>query len=247
MKDKSWQFILVLVLLLLSFFLFVLHYIIFKDLNYIFSYLLYDIAFIPIQILIVTLIIEKIISNREKKSILNKMNMAIGIFFSELGASLLEYFADMDPEISRIREKLSKNREWTEQEFTIVVKELTTYNFQIRCISCELEDLRKFLSKKKDFLLHLLENGNLLEHDNFTDLLWSVFHLVEELGHRQKIENITDADKDHLIVDVKRAYKLLVTEWLAYMKHLKVNYPYMFSLAIRTNPFDPASSAEIKS
>ncbi|MDD5456844.1 MAG: hypothetical protein PHV30_07420 [Candidatus Margulisbacteria bacterium] len=247
MKTKAWQIILVLALLLLSFSLFVLHYFIFNDLKYIFSYLLYDIAFIPIQILIVSLIIEKIISTREKKSVLNKMNMAIGIFFSEVGASLLEYFANMDPEVLNIRKKLSKEKDWTEKEFKSLVKELNTYNFQIHCISCELEDLHKFLSTKKDFLLHLLENGNLLEHDNFTDLLWSVFHLVEELSHRQKIETITEADKNHLVADVKRAYKLLMMEWLAYMKHLKSSYPYMFSLAIRTNPFDPNASVEIKS
>jgi hypothetical protein len=28
-------------------------------------------------------------------------------------------------------------------------------------------------------------------------------------------------------------------EWLDYMKYLKANYPDLFSLAIRTNPFDP--------
>jgi len=31
-------------------------------------------------------------------------------------------------------------------------------------------------------LLGLLGNPNLLEHDSFTDLLWAVFHLMEELS-----------------------------------------------------------------
>jgi hypothetical protein len=29
------------------------------------------------------------------------------------------------------------------------------------------------------------------------------------------------------------------------MKHLKNSYPYLFSLAVRTNPFDPNAKAEI--
>jgi hypothetical protein len=39
--------------------------------------------------------------------------------------------------------------------------------------------------------------------------------------------------------DVQRGYVLLIKEWLAYMAHLQTRYPYLFSLALRTNPFDP--------
>jgi hypothetical protein len=30
--------------------------------------------------------------------------------------------------------------------------------------------------------------------------------------------------------------------WLEYMEHLKDNYPYLFSLAMRVNPFDKTAS-----
>jgi len=39
---------------------------------------------------------------------------------------------------------------------------------------------------------------------------------------------------------------LLVHEWLDYMKYLKKNYPYLFSLAVRTNPFDRNASVVLK-
>jgi len=45
---------------------------------------------------------------------------------------------------------------------------------------------------------------------------------------------------------MKRAHVLLIVEWLAYMKHLKINYPYLFSLAVRMNPFDPNASPIVK-
>ena len=38
----------------------------------------------------------------------------------------------------------------------------------------------------------------------------------------------------------------LIAEWIAYMRHLKSDYPYLYSLAVRTNPFDPNASAEVK-
>jgi len=45
---------------------------------------------------------------------------------------------------------------------------------------------------------------------------------------------------------VKRVYLLLVDEWLAYMEHLKNFFPYLFSLAMRTNPFDRQASPIVK-
>ena len=45
---------------------------------------------------------------------------------------------------------------------------------------------------------------------------------------------------------MKRAYVLLIREWLDYMSHLRTDYPYLYSLAVRTNPFDPEASPEVK-
>jgi len=102
------------------------------------------------------------------------------------------------------------------------------------------------LAGKRAFLLQLLENSNLLEHEIFTELLWAVFHLTEEFTMREDFTQMTMADGAHLAGDIKRAYVILIAEWLAYMKHLKNDYPYLFSLAVRTNPFDPNASVAVK-
>jgi len=39
---------------------------------------------------------------------------------------------------------------------------------------------------------------------------------------------------------------MLLQEWLSYLQHLQVDYPYLFSLAARTNPFDRTASAAIE-
>jgi hypothetical protein len=106
----------------------------------------------------------------------------------------------------------------------------------------DLEQLKDFLLRKREFLLALLENPNLLEHESFTELLWAVFHLTEELALRADVKQLPDSDYSHLSGDIKRAYALLMAEWLAYMKHLRDNYPYLFSLSARMNPFDPNAS-----
>ena len=109
----------------------------------------------------------------------------------------------------------------------------------------DLNNLRDFLEAKRNFLLRLLENPNLLEHDSFSNLLLAVFHLTEELAQRRDLSHLTQGDQEHLAVDLKRAYSRLIREWLAYMRHLNQRYPYLFSLALRTNPFDPTASPEI--
>lgn len=45
---------------------------------------------------------------------------------------------------------------------------------------------------------------------------------------------------------MKRVYTRLVTQWLLYMRHLKDHYPYLFSLAMRTNPFDEDAKPIVK-
>jgi hypothetical protein len=109
-----------------------------------------------------------------------------------------------------------------------------------------LEELRAFLVAKRDFLLRLLENPNLLEHESFTELLWAVLHLAEELSYRDDVKQLPESDYAHLSSDIKRAYTLLLREWLGYMQHLRSDYPYLFSLALRMNPFDPNASPEVR-
>jgi hypothetical protein len=59
-----------------------------------------------------------------------------------------------------------------------------------------------------------LENPNLLEHESFTDLLRAVFHMTEEFDKRAAMElnEPSDADRSHIINDIKRSYVLLVHE-----------------------------------
>jgi hypothetical protein len=246
MKRVNWLFLLGLSLVGLSALFYFIHYAIFKDAHHIFIYLIGDIAFVPIEVLLVTLIIHRLLSNREKRAMLKKLNMAIGVFFSEVGTRLLESIPEFDSEFNEIQKDLTKINDWSDQEFLSFSKTLKQYNYHVISQRGDLEELRGFLIGKRSFLLGLLQNPNLLEHESFTELLWAVFHLTEELSHRKDVKRLPDTDFDHLSIDVERAYRLLVSEWLTYQKHLKKDYPYLFSLAIRTNPFIPNLSPEVK-
>ena len=232
MKRINWQIALALGLILLSTVLYIVHFALFRDSHHIFIYFVGDVAFIPIEVLLVTVVIHQLLSRREKRTMLQKMNMVIGAFFSEVGTQLLRSFADLDPQSDTLRKHVTATSDWSDRAFRDRRRSLDSHDYTIDSERKDLEQLRSFLLEKRGFLLVLLENPNLLEHDTFTDLLWAVFHLTEELGHRGNLEQIPDTDHAHLVGDAKRAYKLLVCEWLDYVKHLKDNYPYLFSLAV---------------
>ena len=235
-----------LLLILLSVFFYALHYAIFRDAHHIFIYLLGDVAFVFTEVLLVTLIIHHLLSEREKRAMLNKLNMVIGAFFSEVGTPLLKYFAAFDTNAEQFSKHLIVSDEWSEEHFTQMQVVLKGHDYKIDSRTGDIQGLQDFVVDKRAFLLRLLENPNLLEHEEFTELLWAVFHLAEELSHRTAVGDLPDTDYAHLSGDIKRAHRLLVREWLSHMEHLKSDYPYLFSLAIRTNPFDPAASAEVK-
>lgn len=246
MKKLNWQIALGSTLVVLSVAVYLIHYLIFRDVHHIFIYLIGDIAFVFIEVLMVTLIIHKLLTVREKKSLLKKLNMVIGSFFSEVGTHLLKTLSTFDHTSKDLTGELVVDLNWSDANFARAHRSLQKYNFSIESQGGDLEGLKGFLAGKRNFLLRLLENPNLLEHDTFTDLLWAIFHLTDELIHRKDVNELPLTDYSHLSGDIKRAYTTLMSEWLEYMKHLKHDYPYLFSLAIRTNPFNANASVEVK-
>lgn len=241
----NWNLLLGLFLILASAAFYIIHFLVFGDAHHIFIYFLGDLAFLPIEVLLVTLIIHRLLSEREKRAMLKKMNMVIGSFFSEVGTGLIRRLSSFDSSMELVREKVSFIN-GSKSEFSQAGDFFRQYRSSIDSRSGSLGELRTFLSGKKEFLLRLLENPILLDHETFTDLLWAVFHLTEELDYRQSLSGLSRSDYLHLSEDIRRSYVLLIDQWLKYMRHLKDNYPYLFSLALRVNPFDPGSSAEIK-
>jgi hypothetical protein len=221
------------------------HYLIFRDPHHIFIYMLGDFAFLPLEVFIVVIVIERVLSRREKQAILYKLNMVIGAFYSEIGnyllTDLLRYFKNRE-EISR---NLNITSDWTVKEFKTASAYAYNLKVDVDIHACNLDELKNFLQEKRFYLLTLLENPNLLEHDRFTDLLWATTHLDEELQARPSLQDIPESDLEHLAIDIERMYDHLASEWLDYVQHLKSNYPFLYSLVLRTHPFQESPSAVV--
>ena len=188
---------------------------------------------------------EIMLEKREMESRMEKLNMIIGVFYSEVGLELLSRFARFEPNFDTIRPSLIITGTWKDKEFIAASKESVKHDFGVDVSQVDFPALKGFLTAKRDFLLRLLENPVLMEHQSFTDLLRAVFHLTEELAYRSSFEDVPKPDANHLAGDIKRSYHLMVAEWIIYMKYLKNNYPFLFSLAVRTNPFNKEASVVV--
>ncbi|MFQ6070596.1 MAG: hypothetical protein ACE5LC_08750 [Candidatus Aminicenantales bacterium] len=242
-KIFSWQLTMTLLLLSASAAVYFIHYLLFHDAHHIFIYMIGDIGFLFLDVLLVILFIEQLLSRREKRTMMKKLNMVIGTFFSEVGLELLRKFSVFVNNASLLEPQLEISSEWKKNEFKKATEAALSFPYNIKVSLEELERLGDFLKEKRSFLLRLLENPNLLEHDRFTDLLWAIFHLAEELYFRgDKLKSIPESDMIHIEGDLKRAFSQITTVWLAYVEHLKESYPFLFSLAARVNPVNPDAS-----
>lgn len=187
-------------------------------------------------------IVEYYITERERAERLRKMNMLVGVFFSECGTDLLRTFSGIDPAVAEIRAALVVTNAWSPEDFASAKTVLSNHAVKIDSRDLDLPLLHSCLSKNKPLMVTMLENPHLIEHETFTELMQALFHLAEELRVRPRLTGLPETDSAHLSGDINRVYGLLIREWLAYMQHLKVTYPYLFSLAMRTNPFDADAS-----
>ena len=62
----------------LSALLYFVHYAIFHDVHHIFIYMVGDLAFLPLEVFLVVIVIERVLARREKQAVMQKLNMVVG-------------------------------------------------------------------------------------------------------------------------------------------------------------------------
>ena len=227
------------------------NYLVLGDAEHIISYIWTHLGFIPVDILIVAFLLDEIIERKEKEAMLEKLDMLMSTFFSEVGNELISQLSHAN-KYKASTENLKSIKTWDENDFDNKLAELKGSSLDFSAdVSPEereefLENLRALLAGKRDFIINLINNPNLLEKEEFTELMNAILHLDEELEHRTDLALVNDADFGHLNGDMQRVYNKLVYEWVYYLKYLYKHYPYMIALIVRTNPFDETADVYVK-
>jgi hypothetical protein len=246
MNDRRWRWWFGLGLLAIAGVLFWVHYLVFHDLHHLGIFTLHDLAFLPLEVLIVTLILHAMLERRQRQAMLQKLNMVIGAFFSEIGGDLLERLSVFDARPDVLRAEYDVEVDWGDEQLKSASQDAAERTFDLEPDREGTVELRDFMISKRQFLLRLLENQNLLENEGFTEVLWAAFHLGDELQRRDDIMEVPDSDLAHMAGDMERAYGRLISEWFQHLRHLKDRYPYLYSLAVRANPLDFEEGVEVR-
>ena len=203
-------------------------------------YFLEDLAFVPISVLLVTLGVNTVLNRRDRQAMLEKVSIVVNEFYAEAGTEMIMGLRGYIVSLDELSEKLQLSGQWQDKDFLNARAFLAGHPIAVDICSNDLYKLYSLLENKKDQLLRLLENASLMEHDSFTDMLWAVYHVYDELRSRESLGDLPDADIRHLNIDISRAAQLLLIEWIDSMRALKVRYPYLYSLAVRKCPFGKA-------
>lgn len=166
----------------------------------------------PVSVLFVSLIVERLLNARETSARLEKTNMLIGAFFSATGRQLLEHFAEWDASPFDMRTEVSKADDWSRSVYLGIRARAASHDWRVDMGKVRLPELNAFLQSKSDLLLRLLENPLLLEHEAFAETLRAIFHLADELAARRTFDKIPPSDLEHLAGDIRRAYGALALQ-----------------------------------
>jgi hypothetical protein len=226
--------------------IYVIQWEVFHDARNAVFYLLQDLAFLPVQILLVAIIVERVVARREKNRLLHKMNMVIGTFFSEVGTKLLGLLTDFIESGEGLKQQLAIGTKWTGRDWKQALETASRFRYKVDLVRMDLAAARDLLIPNRQLLTLLLANPNLMEHERFTDLLWAASHLVEELTARSSLDGLPSSDLDHLASDIRRVYSQLTVQWLLYCRHLQTAYPYIYSIMVRTHPLQNTPSAIVR-
>lgn len=226
------------VLVIVSLILFYIQSRLFNDSSYIVSLIFANIAFIPLNTFFTAFIIENLIEKRNTYHKMEKLIMIKGVFFSEFGSELLEKLIKYDSDSNYISLEAHVNKNWGTKEFKEFNRVIDSHKFESNINRIQLLEISELINKNKDFLLSIITNPVLMEHEIFSDMTVALFHLKEELQDIYINTNYLCCDDAHLRDDIKNLYRLMTKNWAAYMKHLKDAYPALFVKAMIHNPFN---------
>lgn len=184
----------------------------------------------------VTIILNRFLNLMENRKKTKKTNVIISTFFVEAGISIMEVMSCFNRNNDKFNEIININ-ELNKKKSYRMKKLAKNFKYDIYADPDKLEELEVILSMYKTLMLNMLGNSNLLEHDYFTDLLWATLHISDELKTRGDFKDLDENDIKHLSNDILRAYNSMVIEWIKYISYLHDDYPFLYALAIKKNPF----------
>ncbi|MBQ0079753.1 MAG: hypothetical protein KBS66_07690 [Eubacterium sp.] len=210
------------VLVVLSAVIYGLQLAIFHDPTTTVFYIFQDFAFLPISIALATLVVGYILEERDQRARMQKTRMLTSAFFTDLGRDLLIKLIG----VTECTEELAQMME-EEHSGKNTLKELEELNIKIHFDKFFVAELKEMLEAHWNVMMVSSSNPMLLDHEEFTDMIWAIFHIRDEMNRRD-IDNLSTGNCRHLEGDAARVMELLLSNWIHHLDYVKAEYPYFY-------------------
>ncbi len=226
--DKKKMLISSVILIGISVCIYLIQILLFHDVRDTTFYILQDFAFMPITIAIATIVVGELVNAQERKQRLEKTRMLTSSFFTQFGSVfLLELMPRTECEqcIKEIFLFGGRENEGTERDI------LKKASLAVEMDEAGYTAIHNILIQNRTTLLVIASNPFLLEHQCFTEMLWSIFHLLDEYRLRGAWSQLTKEDILHINHDFENTLRLMLESWIGNIHYLQETYPEFYSAA----------------
>ena len=147
-KRLSWKVKFSILMIILIIIIYGSNYLVLGDAEHIISYIWTHLGFIPVDILLVAFILDEIIEKKEKEAMLEKLDMLMSTFFSEVGNELISQLSSVN-KYKTNTENLKSIKNWEDADYENKLNELKSTTVDFSAIDMTSEDREEFLENRK--------------------------------------------------------------------------------------------------
>ncbi len=228
---------LILLLLCASALLYAIHYLIFRDLHHLAIFGLHELAFVPLEVILVTLGLDQLVEKTHREEARSKVSIIETLYFNESGSTMLRYLTSFDPDAARLRELLQVTQDWRSSDFRQAIRQLKSYPFLLDLERIDFFGLHYHLSQRHEYYRSMLENPALTQSEAFTEMIMKIYLLWEELDGRTNLYQLPEKDRSYLAELLHEIYRELTEYWLDNVYNHSIHNRFRLHRAIESNPF----------
>lgn len=110
-------------------------------------------------------------------------------------------------------------------------KKIESLTLQVHLTRAAYDGVRDILEESRMELLILGSTHNLNEAERFTEMLWGIFHIMDEYRLRGDWDNLSPTDIAHLETDFAQVLRLMLANSVSNNVYLKATYPNFYGAA----------------
>ena len=228
---------LILLLLCASALLYAIHYLIFRDLHHLAIFGLHELAFVPLEVILVTLGLDQLVEKTHREEARSKVSIIETLYFNESGGTMLRYLTSFDPDAARLRELLQVTEDWHSSDFRQAIRQLKSYPFLLDLDRIDFFGLHYHLSQRHEYYRSMLENPALTQSEAFTEMIMKIYLLWEELDGRTNLYQLPEKDRNYLAELLHEIYRELTEYWLDNVYNHSIHNRFRLHRAVKSNPF----------